>query len=70
MSNLVKTTDMRHAIEMDPKHQMFGWVFFRGPETGQWVSDHKASDETIIFCSVLMNRLKVISEGVEDHHGK
>jgi hypothetical protein len=36
-------SDNGYAIEVDPEHHMFGWVFRPGPNPGQWVSLREAS---------------------------
>lgn len=40
---LVETHDGRHAVEIDTSHHMFGWVFCRGYDPGQWISERPAT---------------------------
>jgi len=41
---IVETADARRGVEIDPQHNMFGWVFRRGWDPGQWVSEREATD--------------------------
>ncbi len=54
---IVETSDRRHAVEIDPEHQMFGWVFRRGPDPGQWVSVRQATIEEVRGAMLRAKRL-------------
>lgn len=40
---MVETADGKHAVLIDPGHQQHGWVFYRGPDPGQWVTLREAT---------------------------